>query len=238
MLETPSNDIQRNLSDLRERIAKAAMAAGRQPVEVGLVAVSKTFPEEFVRQAMAAGQLCFGENRVQEAETKIPALRAELKLEWHLIGHLQSNKARRAAELFDVIHSVDSVKLALRLNEACRALGKVLPVLVQVDIGEEETKFGADQGEVRQIVAAASNLPGIRLNGLMTIPPFFDDPELTRPYFARLREIRDQLESESPGCLGNRHLSMGMTNDFEVAIQEGATLVRIGTAIFGARPHA
>ena len=177
----------------------------------------------------------FGENRVQEAEGKIPYFRDILKLEWHLVGHLQSNKTRRAAELFDVIHSIDSVKLASRLNQASLEIGKTLSVLLQVDLAGEETKFGADPVQIREIVEAISGFTGIRLDGLMTIPPFFEDPEQARPYFAKLRELREMLESEQPGCLGLRHLSMGMSNDFEAAIREGATIIRIGTAIFGSR---
>ncbi len=180
--------------------------------------------------------LRFGENRVQEAESKILHFRPISKLEWHLVGHLQSNKAKRAAELFDVIHSVDSLKLADRLSQACEELGKVLSVLIQVDLGGEVTKFGAEPAAIMEIAGAASELKGIRIDGLMTIPPFFEDPDLSRPYFARLRELRDKLESEMPGCLGQKHLSMGMSHDFEAAIQEGASIVRIGTAIFGTRP--
>jgi pyridoxal phosphate enzyme (YggS family) len=184
-----------------------------------------------------AGQLRFGENRIQEAEPKIQTLRGISGLEWHLVGHLQSNKARRAAELFNVVHSLDSTRLAVRLSEACSAAGKVLRVLLQVDLGHEKTKYGADPAEVRNIVATASDLEGIRLDGLMTIPPFFEDPEKTRPYFSALRQLRDTLRSERTGCLGGGHLSMGMSHDFEVAIQEGATMVRVGTAIFGDRTY-
>jgi pyridoxal phosphate enzyme (YggS family) len=227
--------IERNLRAVAQRIAVTAESCGRDPGEVQLIAVSKTFPAETILEATAAGQLRFGENRIQEAEPKIQALRGIQGIEWHLVGHLQSNKARRAAELFDVVHSLESVKLAVRLSESCSAAGRVLRVLLQVDLGHEATKYGAEPGEVREIVAAASRLEGIRLDGLMTIPPFFDEPEQTRPYFSALRKLRDTLESEQPGCLGKGHLSMGMSHDFEVAIQEGATMVRIGTAIFGVR---
>jgi pyridoxal phosphate enzyme (YggS family) len=202
---------------------------------VQLIAVSKTFPAQTIRTAAAAGQLRFGENRIQEAEPKIQALRGIPEIEWHLVGHLQSNKARKAAELFDVIHSLDSVKIAIRLNEFCLMAGRVRRALVQVDLGHEATKSGADPGDVRDIIAATSDLKGIRLDGLMTIPPFFEDPEQTRPYFSALRQLRDTLESEQKGCLGQGYLSMGMSHDFEVAIQEGATMVRVGTAIFGVR---
>jgi pyridoxal phosphate enzyme (YggS family) len=202
-----------------------------------MIAVTKTFPAQSILAAAAAGQLRFGENRIQEAEPKILALRGIFGIEWHLVGHLQSNKAKRAAELFDVVHSLDSVRLAVRLSEASFAAGKTLRVLLQVDLGDEETKYGAEPGEVRNIIAASSGLEGIRLDGLMTLPPFFDDPEKTRPYFSALRQLRDALASEHEGCLGRGHLSMGMSHDFEVAIQEGATMVRVGTAIFGERTH-
>jgi len=228
----------RNILEIKQRIATAAAGAVRNPESIKLVAVSKTFPADAVREAIAAGQTCFGENRVQEAEGKITALKSHPGLEWHLIGHLQSNKTRRAAELFDVVHSVDSIRLAERLNQACLESGRALSILIQVDLGQEATKFGVESGIVRDIAAAMAGMKGLRLNGLMTLPPFFSDPELAAPYFRKLREIRDELEKEAPGCFGEGHLSMGMTHDFEVAIREGATIVRIGTAIFGDRSHA
>lgn len=230
-------DTERNLRIVEAQIARTAESCGRSVSEVQLIAISKTFTAQTILAATAAGQLRFGENRIQEAEPKILALRGIPGIEWHLVGHLQSNKAKRAAELFDVVHSLDSVKLALRLSEGCSAAGRILRVLLQVDLGHEATKSGAAPDEVRNIIAAASSLKGIRLDGLMTIPPFFDDPERTRPYFSALRQLRDTLESERAGCLGPGHLSMGMSHDFEVAIQEGATMVRIGTAIFGDRSH-
>jgi pyridoxal phosphate enzyme (YggS family) len=216
-------------------MAKAAASCHRSLDEIMLLAVSKTFPIEAISRAAEAGLHQFGENRVQEAEDKILHFRQRLKLEWHLVGHLQSNKAKRAAELFDVIHSLDSVKLAAKLSQAGLEKGKRLSVLLQVDLGGEETKFGADPGRIGEIVEAASKLEGIRLDGLMTIPPFFEDPNQSQPFFAELRELRDRLESEQPGCLGQKHLSMGMSHDFEAAIREGATILRIGTAIFGTR---
>ena len=218
-------------------MAHAAALCGRSSREITILAVSKTFPVETVAAAIDAGQLRFGENRVQEAEDKIPPLRIRRGLEWHLVGHLQSNKARRAAELFDVVHSIDSIRIAKRLDQACRDLGKTLSVLIQVDLGREESKHGAPLDEVPRIVAAVSEMEGLELNGLMTLPPFFDDPHRARPYFSRLRELRDGLEADVPGCLGLQHLSMGMSDDFEVAIREGATIIRVGTAIFGERPH-
>jgi PLP dependent protein len=232
------SDIAGNIVAIRDRISRAAHAAGRSPESIRLVAVSKTFPTEVIEEAIAAGQCCFGENRIQEAEPKITSLRSRHRLEWHLVGHLQSNKAHRAVELFDVVHSLDSARLAARLSKACVEAGKSLSVLIQVDLGQEETKFGADPIQLREIVAAVGSLQGLRLDGLMTLPPFFEDPEMARPYFTRLRELRDALEKEQPGCLGQQHLSMGMSHDFETAIREGATIVRIGTAIFGVRTHA
>jgi PLP dependent protein len=227
-----------NLQRIREQIAETARRCGRSAWDIGLVAVTKTFPPAIIEEAIAAGQRAFGENRVQEAEAKIGALTRPAGIEWHLIGHLQTNKAKLAAELFDIVHSVDSEKVARKLSEAATAMGKTLPVLVQVDLGEEETKFGAARGSVALLVEAVSNLPGLNLDGLMTLPPFFDDPEQARPFFRELRQTRDRLTAERPGCLGRGHLSMGMSHDFEVAIEEGATLVRIGTAIFGDRSGA
>jgi len=227
--------IAENIQRIRERVAAAAAACNRSPAEITLLPISKTFPVDCISQAAEAGISRFGENRVQEAERKILYFRSLAKLEWHLVGHLQSNKAKRAAELFDVIHSVDSIKLATRLSRACAEIGKVLSVLIQVDLGGEKTKFGAEPAAVADIVRGISGLKGIRINGLMTIPPFFEDPEKSRPYFAGLRNLRDAIESEMPGCLGEKHLSMGMSHDFETAIREGSTIVRIGTAIFGTR---
>jgi len=227
--------IEENLRNVRARLAKAAVACGRRPEEITIIAVSKNFPPAGIAAAIEAGQCHFGENRVQEAETKIPHFHGMHQLQWHMIGHLQSNKAHRAAELFDVIQSVDSIKLARKLGQASLAIGKILSVLIQVDLGLEETKFGAERGQVADLVAAIANLRGLRLDGLMIIPPYFEDAECTRPYFAALRELRQSLESEHPGCLGSGRLSMGMSHDFEVAIREGATMVRIGTAIFGER---
>jgi pyridoxal phosphate enzyme (YggS family) len=227
--------IAHNIQSIREKIEAAAAACGRPAGEITLLAISKTFPKEFILRAAEAGIDKFGENRVQEAEGKIPYMDKNLKLEWHLVGHLQSNKARRAAELFDVIHSLDSVKLAAKLNQAALEIGKKISVLLQVDLGGEETKSGVEPAGIREIMDAAAACKGLRLDGLMTIPPFFEDPERTCPYFQRLRELGERLESEQPGCLGQRHLSMGMSHDFETAIREGATIVRIGTGIFGSR---
>lgn len=186
------NYIAQNIREIRERISQAAVRSGRLPHEITLLAISKTFPKEAIAQAAEAGLLKFGENRVQEAERKIPQLRQIAGLEWHLVGHLQTNKAKRAAELFDIIHSVDSTRLASKLNQACLETGKVLPVLLQVDLGGEETKFGATLEEVSEMVDAFSTFPGLRLDGLMTIPPFLEQPDQVRPYFAKLRELKDR----------------------------------------------
>ncbi|HYK92127.1 MAG TPA: YggS family pyridoxal phosphate-dependent enzyme [Acidobacteriota bacterium] len=233
----PVNDIELNLKRVRDRIAETALACRRSPDEIILLAISKNFPAEIVTRAIDAGQYRFGENRVQEAEAKICGLHSDPRLEWHLVGHLQSNKARRAAELFSVIHSVDSLKLAMRLNEAGLAREKPVSILLQVDLGGEDTKFGIERAEVRKFISESRHREGLRLNGLMTMPPYFEDQERARPFFAELRQLRDSLELEFPGCLGQRHLSMGMSHDFVVAIQEGATIVRIGTAVFGERHY-
>ncbi len=226
-----------NIRRIQERIAIAAENCGRSAEEITLLAVSKSFPKESIAQAVDSGVRKFGENRVQEAEGKILQFDKSLHLEWHLIGHLQSNKARRAAELFDLIHSMDNAETAGKLDQACKDLGKILPVLLQVKLGGEETKSGADSHNVHELCEAVSNYKNIRIDGLMAIPPFFDNQNDARPYFAQLRELGEKLESEQPGCLGRRHLSMGMSHDFEAAIREGATIVRIGTAIFGARQY-
>jgi pyridoxal phosphate enzyme (YggS family) len=218
---------------IRDRIASAAARAGRPAGDVTLCAVSKTFPAEFVDAVAAAGVGDIGENKVQEAEGKQPAVRAALR--WHLIGHLQSNKARRAIELFDVIQTVDSVKLAERVDRIAGDLGRRPEVYVEVDLAREATKTGAPEENVGAIVDALDRAANVRLVGLMAVPPYFEDPEDVRPYFRRLRELRNHLNDT--GRLGSPllGLSMGMSHDFEVAVEEGATLVRVGTAIFGAR---
>jgi PLP dependent protein len=229
------NDIALNIRIISERISIAAEACGRAAEEITLLAISKSFPKESIVQAVASGVRRFGENRVQEAEGKILLFDRCLELEWHLIGHLQSNKAKRAAELFDMVHTIDSVRTAGKLNQASQDIGKVMPVLLQVNLGGEVTKAGVDSTQIRELVEAFSNFKNLRLDGLMAIPPYFENPEEARPYFAELRRLGEALESEQRGCLGRLHLSMGMSHDFEVAIQEGATIVRIGTAIFGSR---
>lgn len=231
------NKIAENIQAVHERIITATGACGRAAEEIMLLAISKNFPEESISQAASAGLRCFGENRVQEAEGKILHFRKVPNLEWHLVGHLQSNKARRAAELFDVVHSLDSIRLGAKLNQASLEMGKTMSVLIQVDLGKEDTKSGVDSSRVREIVEGLSKFRNLRINGLMTIPPFFENPDDARPFFAQLRKLRDLLEQENPGCLGQQHLSMGMSHDFEIAIQEGATIIRVGTAIFGSRHY-
>jgi pyridoxal phosphate enzyme (YggS family) len=219
---------------VRERIARAAERVSRPPGSVTLVAVSKTFPAEAVREAFAAGVRQFGENRVQEAETKIEALSDERKkgLSWHLVGHLQSNKARRAEALFDVIQSVDSAPLARRLERAAAEEARRLRVLVQVDLAGEASKFGVPAREVPGLLEQLRELEALRVEGLMVLPPYLE-AEDARPYFRRLRQLRD--EATGAGLLDGPELSMGMSHDFETAVEEGATLVRVGTAIFGER---
>ena len=217
------------------RVAESARRAGRAPGEVALIAVSKTQPAEVLREALAAGAQVFGENRVQEAEGKIEALGRGPR--WHLIGHLQSNKARRAARLFDCIQSVDSAALLTRLERVCEEDGRErLDVLLQLDLGGEATKTGAAVGELPALLEALGACARVRCRGLMTLPPYFEDARLVRPYFRRLRGLRDELAARGVFGVGVAgELSMGMSHDFEVAVEEGATMVRVGTAIFGAR---
>ena len=213
---------------------KAAQDAGRNPGDVRLLAVSKTFGLDHVRAAAAAGQEDFGENRVQEALQKIEGS-ADLKIRWHLIGTLQSNKVRKAVPRFSAIHSVDSRRLLDAIDAAASDAGIAPRLLVQVDLAGEATKHGAPPDEARDIVRAAASCRAAQCIGLMTIPPFFDSPEDARPYFTRLRDLRDALLGEGLDRAMLRELSMGMSHDFEIAVQEGATMVRLGTAIFGQR---
>jgi pyridoxal phosphate enzyme (YggS family) len=230
-------DIPRRLADIRDRIANAAARAGRRPDDVRLIAVSKTHPIDAVRAAADAGQLDFGENKVQEALQKI-AQSADTRLRWHLIGHLQSNKARKAAGALHAIHAIDGLDLWKRVDGAAREAGRQVDVLIQVDLALEETKFGAPLDTVPAIVAAAADCTAARLVGLMLLPPLAENPEDARPWFARLRALRDELVASGVHADRLRELSMGMSHDFEVAIEEGATLVRVGTAIFGERHYA
>jgi pyridoxal phosphate enzyme (YggS family) len=226
-----------NLTTVRGRLEQAARTAGRDPATLRLVAVSKTFPPDAVRAASACGQIDFGENRVQEGLQKIRAT-ADQQLRWHLIGHLQSNKAKKAVEGFDLIHSIDGVDLLRKVDDVAVALGRSPELLVQVDMAGEFTKFGAPEHAVAEIFEAAESLRAARLVGLMLLPPFAEDPEDARPWFRRLRELRDRLVADGVPAARLRELSMGMSHDFPVAVEEGATMVRIGTAIFGERPAA
>jgi pyridoxal phosphate enzyme (YggS family) len=226
-----------NLEMINSRIADAAIRAGRDPGRIKLVAVSKTHPAETIRDAIAAGQTIFGENKLQEAEEKIEEIGPKTA-EWHLIGHLQSNKARRAVQLFDVIHSVHELELARRLERICIEEGREeLRVLVQVDLARETTKSGITEEDLPGLVEFLTGCDRLKFIGLMILPPYFEDPEATRGYFKRLRAIRDDLAAKGAFSKNNGELSMGMSHDFEVAIEEGATLVRVGTAIFGEREY-
>ena len=227
----------KNLADVRERIAAAALRAGRHPEEIALMAVSKTFPPPVIREAYEAGQRLFGENRVQEFAEKATALSGLAGAEWHMIGHLQSNKAAKAAELFSAVDSVDSLRLSEKLNAAAQKANKRLPALIEINVGSEAAKSGAapDSPELEQLLAAAVSLQALQICGLMTIPPFTEDPQQARPYFRHLRELRDHIAARHLPGVSLDVLSMGMSHDFEVAIEEGSTCVRVGTAIFGER---
>jgi pyridoxal phosphate enzyme (YggS family) len=222
------------LARVRERIARAAGRAGRDPQSIRLIAVSKGFSADAVRAAAAEGQLDFGENKVQEALDKIRQT-SDLPLKWHLIGHLQSNKARKAAQAFQVIQSVDRSELVERIDSAAAEAGRSIDLLVQVDMAGEPTKHGAVPDDVAAILADAQRCRAARVTGLMLLPPAAEDAEVARPYFVALRKLRDDLVAASGGGLVLRELSMGMSHDFEIAIEEGATMVRVGTAIFGER---
>ena len=224
-----------NLARVRQRIADAAHRAGRQPEDVALMAVTKTFPPAIIREAYAAGHRLFGENRVQEFAEKAPQLADLQGVEFHLIGHLQSNKAAKAAQIFTGIDSVDSLHLAEKLNAAA---GKRLPVLIEINVGGEAAKSGLapDSPELAALLAAAPRLEHLEFRGLMSIPPFTEDPAAARPCFRKLRELRDQIAGRHLPAVGMDTLSMGMSHDFEIAVDEGSSCVRVGTAIFGPRP--
>jgi len=223
-----------NISTVYKRISHAAMRAGRDPSEVELIAVTKTVPAEKIKEAIDLGVRLIGENRVQEAKEKIEELRDKIPetVQWHMIGHLQKNKVRPAVMLFDMIQSVDSLSLAERINRIATEYGKVQRVLVQVKLSEEETKHGIEERELEHLLAEIRGMENLLVEGLMTIPPYFEDPELVRTYFRRLRQLKEQMNQRG---FNLRHLSMGMSGDYEVAIEEGATMVRVGTAIFGRR---
>jgi pyridoxal phosphate enzyme (YggS family) len=227
-------ELEDNIARVQERIAAACRRAGRTPDEVKLVAVSKTVAPALIRRAYDAGLRDFGENRVQEAATKRPAL-SDLTAVWHLIGHLQTNKAKSARELFHWVHSVDSVRVAQKLDQAAVASGDRLPVLIQVRLGDEPTKSGVEPSAVLQLALGVSALSTLDLRGLMVLPPYSDDPEQARPFFRYLRELAGTVKSAGLPNVSMQELSMGMSHDFEVAIEEGSTIIRVGTAIFGER---
>jgi len=226
-----------NLSAIRERIARAAQRAGRNPEDVGLMAVTKTFPAATIIEAYEAGQRLFGENRVQEFAEKVGALSGMRGAQFHMIGHLQSNKASKAAEIFHAVDALDSVKLAERVNAAAEKVDRTLDVLIEINVGGEEAKNGVapNSPELEGILSGAPQWQNLRIHGLMTVPPFTEDPEGARLYFRQLRELSDRLAARNLPSVRFVVLSMGMSHDFEVAIEEGSTCVRLGTAIFGTR---
>jgi PLP dependent protein len=228
------DSIAHNLRLIEGRIAEAARRCGRHPEEIRLIAVAKTQAAERVHAAFESGAERIGENYIQEAREKYHIL-ADLPIEWHFIGHLQTNKAKYAVRLFDVIHSVDSLRLAAELDHQARKVTKTQKILIQVNIAAENSKSGVTPAEAPALAGAINRLKNLHLIGLMAMPPFFDEPERARPYFAELRRLRDRIKAEGDAGIDLRELSMGMTGDFEAAIEEGATLVRIGTAIFGER---
>jgi hypothetical protein len=229
-------EIPSRLSRIRERMEEACRRAGRPPRAVTLVAVSKTRGVEEVVSAVAAGVSDLGENKVQEAEDKIPAVASRIASEprprWHLVGHLQKNKVKKAVALFDRIHSIDSVELGRKVDRAAEEAGKVQPVLVQVDLASEPTKFGLPERDLIPALEGLASLPRLSVDGLMALPPFLPDPEAVRPYFRRLRALGAEVHGRG---LAGAELSMGMSHDFEVAIEEGATFIRVGTSLFGPR---
>jgi pyridoxal phosphate enzyme (YggS family) len=229
-----------NISSIRERIIAAARHAGRNPDDVTLMAVSKTQPPERIREAYNAGIRVFGENRVQEFAAKIEALRDLCAAEWHMIGHLQTNKATKTVELFRSVDSLDSLKLAEKLDAGARTLSRKLDVLIEINVGGEAAKSGVapDSPALEELLTAAPRLEMLAFRGLMTVPPFTSDPERARPYFRKLRQLRDTIAARKLHNIAMHELSMGMSHDFEMAIEEGSTCVRIGTAIFGERTAA
>jgi PLP dependent protein len=232
--------IAENIAHVRERIAAAARRVARNPNEITLMGVSKTFPAASIREAYAAGLRVFGENRVQEFAGKVDALPDLPDAEWHLIGHLQTNKAAKATELFGAVDSVDSVRMAEKLNAFAESAGKTLSILIEINVGGETAKSGIPpkSDELEKILQGAPRWGNLKIRGLMTIPPYTEDPEGSRPYFRQLRQIRDSIAARNLPTIGIDVLSMGMSHDFEVAIEEGATCVRVGTAIFGERTKA
>lgn len=226
--------IAENLLSIKERIRDGCARAGRNPDEVRIVGVTKTVTIERVRAGVLAGVGILGENYVQEARPKVEAL-SDLPVSWHFIGHLQSNKAKTALRCFDCIHSLDRPSLARELDRQARRLGRPIPVLIQVNLGDEDTKSGTTPGEAMDLFHLADRMEGLSLKGLMALPPYFDDPQEVRPHFSHLRQLLERLRNEASRPEEFTELSMGMSHDFEVAVEEGATLVRIGTALFGER---
>jgi hypothetical protein len=227
------NPIAQNLEAVKQRLEAAARRAGRAPSEVRLIAASKTVEVERLRQAVAAGHRLFGENYLQEAQDKIAALGPGVS--WHFVGHLQSRKAKAVVELFELIHSVDRLNLAQALEKAAAQVGKVQEILIQVNLAGEAAKSGAAPQATPELLREIAGMPHLKVAGLMTMPPWFDEPERVRPYFRALRELRNRLREQCIVDTPLNELSMGMSGDYEVAVEEGATLVRVGTAIFGAR---
>ncbi len=222
-----------NIREIRENIAEAALRSGREPSEVRLMAVTKTVDDDRILEAIEAGVDIMGENYIQEAKRKIEMMDVDVK--WHMIGHLQSNKAKYAVRLFDMIHSVDRMKLAMELDRRSATAGRVTDILIEVNVSGEESKNGISANEAPDLISQISLLDNLSIRGLMTMPPWFDDPEDARPFFVALRELRDKIIAEDIKGIEMRELSMGMSGDYRVAVEEGATIVRIGTAIFGAR---
>ncbi len=231
--------IAKNIARVHERMESAAKRAHRSPDDVALLAVTKTLRAAPIREAYSAGLRLFGENRVQEFIDKFESICDLANVEWRLIGHLQSNKATKAAGMFTAIDTIDSMRIAERVNAAAEKLGKILPVLIEVNVGGEEAKAGVApvSSEFEQILRAAPRLEALRIRGLMTVPPIAHDPENARPYFRMLAKVRDEIAARQLPAVSMEELSMGMSHDFEVAIEEGSTCVRVGTAIFGARPE-
>jgi len=233
-IESKVKELKYRLESVKNRIQKLAIDCQRDPQSIRLVAVSKTMSTKRVKEAIDAGVEILGENYIQEAREKIDRL-SSYPVSWHFIGRLQTNKAKYAVRLFDLIHSVDSFKLAVELNKQAKKVGKVQDILIQINVGQEVSKSGASPKEAFDLVKNIGRLENLCLRGLMTMPPFFNEPQKVRPYFSSLCDLRDRIKAMMPTSVPANELSMGMTNDFEVAIQEGATLLRIGTAIFGER---
>ncbi len=233
-IESRVKELKYRLESVKNRIRKLAIDCQRDPQSIRLVAVSKTMSTKRVKEAIDAGVEILGENYIQEAREKIDSL-SSYPVSWHFIGHLQTNKAKYAVRLFDLIHSVDSFKLAVELNKQAKKIGKVQDILIQINVGQEVSKSGASPKEAFDLVKNIGRLENLCLRGLMTMPPFFNAPQKVRPYFSSLCDLRDRIKAVMPTSVPANELSMGMTSDFEVAIEEGATLLRIGTAIFGER---